>query len=161
MWERALACSCVMLRVSFTEVRASRQQQPPSCFQCFLNFPGQIVDARYCDVTRKPNDTRACLTPCPSDCELSDWSDWTSCDVTCGDAYKHRFRWIIKQSQHGGERCPPASDDGPPSLQTLLLFLHVYLYFCVVTCIFSSSQASSFKAVNVGAAIRARTIFGT
>ena len=75
-------------------------------------FSGQVVDPSECDVTQKPNETRACRTSCPRDCLLSDWSEWTDCDVTCGDAHKHRFRRILQQAQNGGERCPAANDDG-------------------------------------------------
>ena len=48
-----------------------------------------------------------CFEPCPQDCEMSAWSDWTKCHVTkCGIGYQNRTRYVIEPELDGGRRCP-------------------------------------------------------
>lgn len=42
----------------------------------------------------------------PVDCVLSNWTDWSSCSVTCGMGKAERFRNVLVESKNGGLPCP-------------------------------------------------------
>ncbi|XP_023024840.1 extracellular matrix protein f-spondin [Leptinotarsa decemlineata] len=41
----------------------------------------------------------------PVDCELTEWSEWSSCSTSCGRGYKERYRVVKRRAENGG-RCP-------------------------------------------------------
>jgi competence ComEA-like helix-hairpin-helix protein len=54
--------------------------------------------------------TEACNTQfCPTDCKLAAWSEWSSCDVTCGKGVRHATRGIAVHDTNGGAKCPAAN----------------------------------------------------
>eukprot|EP01066_Platyproteum_vivax_P015757 Platyproteum_vivax@DN6925_c0_g1_i2.p1 len=64
------------------------------------NCPNHLVDSKDCEVPF-----------CPTDCEMSAWSPWTSCPNTCqstylesGPVYKRRFREVTAAA-FGGKKC--------------------------------------------------------
>lgn len=42
---------------------------------------------------------------CPIDCDIGEWSGWTSCSARCGGGVKQRIRHVKRQAQHGGNLC--------------------------------------------------------
>lgn len=46
-----------------------------------------------------------CLVECPKSCQLSEWTEWSSCNVTCGQGYKQRKRNIISFGNEMGRPC--------------------------------------------------------
>ena len=52
---------------------------------------------------------RACNTaPCPVDCVVGDWSEWSQCTKVCGNGVTSRSRSIHVAAAHGGKACPAA-----------------------------------------------------
>ena len=50
-------------------------------------------------------------------CEWSDWGEWSSCSITCGNygnGITKRFRHITQQEQHGGEACSSTDHESRP-----------------------------------------------
>eukprot|EP00929_Paragymnodinium_shiwhaense_P001909 TRINITY_DN10211_c0_g1_i1.p1 TRINITY_DN10211_c0_g1~~TRINITY_DN10211_c0_g1_i1.p1 ORF type:complete len:2676 (-),score=436.46 TRINITY_DN10211_c0_g1_i1:580-8202(-) len=43
--------------------------------------------------------------PCPVDCELSAWTEWTTCPRTCGGARHYRVRTVKTPAADGGHPC--------------------------------------------------------
>ncbi|CEM05803.1 unnamed protein product [Vitrella brassicaformis CCMP3155] len=52
--------------------------------------------------------------PCPIDCKMGDWSEWSTCPVTCDQGVQYRYRDVLIQPQHGGEECPSTNQDTKP-----------------------------------------------
>lgn len=42
----------------------------------------------------------------PRDCVMSEWSNWTTCSVTCGVGQSEGYRYVISEPQNGGQSCP-------------------------------------------------------
>ncbi|XP_054707345.1 thrombospondin type-1 domain-containing protein 7A-like isoform X2 [Uloborus diversus] len=51
-----------------------------------------------------------CWSDCPVDCQMSTWSNWTACNVPCGQGFKERRRQIVVPANHLGRPCPQANN---------------------------------------------------
>lgn len=63
----------------------------------------------YCDTACV--NTRDCCTDfdqaCPAvDCEVSPWSLWSGCSERCGVGYSERRRFVLREPQNAGAKCP-------------------------------------------------------
>ncbi|XP_043922260.1 SCO-spondin-like [Protopterus annectens] len=75
---------------------------------------GQMMRNRTCEestegleCTGDATEIKECnLQPCPVDCLVSNWSDWSECSVSCGGGVSVQERRIIIAPQNGGEECP-------------------------------------------------------
>ena len=47
------------------------------------------------------------------DCKVGEWSDWSSCDVTCGTGTSTRQRQIVHPESNGGAQCPTLEERKP------------------------------------------------
>jgi len=47
---------------------------------------------------------------CPVDCEVSDFTEWGDCNVTCDPGLQIRFRSVTQDALHGGAECPALSE---------------------------------------------------
>lgn len=52
------------------------------------------------------------LLPCPKDCRVGKWSDWSACSSWCGDGLWRRERTITQPSEFGGASCPALVEEG-------------------------------------------------
>ena len=44
----------------------------------------ELLEDNVCNASKKPLDTGDCRVPCPSECVVSDWTEWGTCSKTCG-----------------------------------------------------------------------------
>lgn len=56
--------------------------------------------------TSKNSDDSSTSNNNLEDCVVSEWSDWSKCNTSCGDGMKMRTRKIIKPAGKGGKACP-------------------------------------------------------
>jgi hypothetical protein len=69
------------------------------------------VEDKYCEWAGldKPaaTVTESCNTdPCPVECDITGWSEWSNCSADCGGGTQTQSRSIITNAAHGGEECP-------------------------------------------------------
>merc|ERR1719181_1674584 len=55
--------------------------------------------------------TRECgMDTCPTDCELSTWSEFSDCSAKCGGGIQQRSRQILQEPLNGGAQCGATSE---------------------------------------------------
>ncbi|XP_032901589.1 thrombospondin type-1 domain-containing protein 7A isoform X1 [Amblyraja radiata] len=64
----------------------------------------RLVESARCN--RHAYIEEACVIPCPSDCKLSEWSNWSRCSKSCGSGVKVRSKWLREKPYNGGRPCP-------------------------------------------------------
>jgi hypothetical protein len=94
--------------------------------QCSSSCGAQIAHSRLTSRTRAVTThparggkacpvlmmTKDCAPlPCPQDCQLGAWSEWSSCPSTCGDTGdRNRVRSIVTHPLFGGKYCGPSQE---------------------------------------------------
>uniref|UniRef100_A0A3Q3X2V2 Spondin-1 n=1 Tax=Mola mola TaxID=94237 RepID=A0A3Q3X2V2_MOLML len=59
------------------------------------------------DCVEELEQTEKCMLPeCPVDCMVSEWSEWSECNKSCGKGHTIRTRMIKLEPQFGGSPCP-------------------------------------------------------
>ncbi|XP_034541885.1 spondin-1-like [Notolabrus celidotus] len=59
--------------------------------------------------TEELEQTEKCMLPeCPVDCMVSEWSEWSECNKSCGKGHTIRTRMVKLDPQFGGVACPEA-----------------------------------------------------
>lgn len=56
--------------------------------------------------------------PCPINCEVAEWSAWSSCTARCGGGVKQRARVISVEPEHGGQPCGSTTDASSCNVQS-------------------------------------------
>ncbi|XP_060783053.1 spondin-1b isoform X2 [Neoarius graeffei] len=57
--------------------------------------------------TEQLEQVEKCMMPeCPVDCMLSEWTEWSECNKSCGKGHMIRTRMIKLEPQFGGVPCP-------------------------------------------------------
>jgi hypothetical protein len=92
----------------------------------------------------------ACNTqPCPVDCTVSGFGDWSACSATCSWGAKRKSQTITRVARHGGQPCPPTVTLKP-----------CHAGFCPVDCQVSGwgSWGVCSKSCDGGSNSRSRTV---
>ncbi|MBN3300954.1 THS7B protein, partial [Amia calva] len=80
--------------------------------------PGEIVDDELCDQEEMPFRAQTCFLPCPDDCVMSRWSEWSRCPMPCDQTgVRRRIRQTLRLPQTG-KTCPEDSETEPCILNT-------------------------------------------
>ncbi|KAG5848865.1 spondin-1a isoform X1 [Anguilla anguilla] len=59
------------------------------------------------ECTEELEQVEKCMMPeCPTDCMVSEWSEWSECNKSCGKGHMIRTRMIKLEPQFGGAACP-------------------------------------------------------
>lgn len=74
---------------------------------CVQKANGEAAEDAICEYFEpKPRLEQACIIPCPRDCVVSEFSQWTSCSKTCGMGLQNRIRFVLSPPLFGGAFCP-------------------------------------------------------
>ncbi|GBP71439.1 Thrombospondin type-1 domain-containing protein 7A [Eumeta japonica] len=60
-----------------------------------------------------PPRQAACRAPCPNDCVVSAWSDWSPCEQTKWGGRRDRTRVLLRGANDGGAECPQLVEAEP------------------------------------------------
>ncbi|KAG9329110.1 hypothetical protein JZ751_027106 [Albula glossodonta] len=59
------------------------------------------------ECTEELEQVEKCMLPeCPTDCMVSEWSEWSECNKSCGKGHVIRTRMVTLEPQFGGDPCP-------------------------------------------------------
>ena len=54
-------------------------------------------------------ETQSCnQKPCPIDCKLGEWKEWSECTVSCGTGTRKARRYVEQEAMYGGKKCTEA-----------------------------------------------------
>ena len=77
---------------------------------CVRNQDNVPVSMEHCSPAPRIPLTATCDVPCPVDCEVEEFGEWTPCSQTCGvEAMKTRHRAVLVAAKDGGRLCPHSS----------------------------------------------------
>ncbi|XP_072316265.1 thrombospondin, type I, domain containing 7Ab [Eucyclogobius newberryi] len=85
------------------EVKECGQGYRYQAMVCY-NQDNRLVETSRCNSHGYIEE--ACIIPCPSDCKLSEWSNWSRCSKSCGSGVKVRSKWLREKPYNGGRPCP-------------------------------------------------------
>ncbi|NXP12520.1 THS7B protein, partial [Thinocorus orbignyianus] len=75
--------------------------------RCLQKLNRTVVADEICEYfTPQPTAEQACLVPCPRDCVVSQFSNWSQCGTGCAKSLQHRTRAVIAPPLYGGAPCP-------------------------------------------------------
>ncbi|XP_019378020.1 PREDICTED: thrombospondin type-1 domain-containing protein 7B [Gavialis gangeticus] len=78
---------------------------------CIQKLNRTIVANEICEYfTPQPPIEQACLIPCPRDCVVSEFSDWSGCNKDCVKSLQHRTRSVLSPPLYGGSQCPKLTE---------------------------------------------------
>ncbi|XP_053326814.1 thrombospondin type-1 domain-containing protein 7B [Spea bombifrons] len=79
--------------------------------ECVQKVNHSIALSEICEYfTPRPPTEQACLVPCPKDCVVSEFSQWSTCSRSCGKQLQHRTRSVISPPLYGGLDCPSLTE---------------------------------------------------
>jgi hypothetical protein len=104
-WSNWSTCSLSCGSGTRTRTRGAEMQLPcalPAGVGCDQAWG---VGARPCSEFTKSEEESCNAHPCPIDCVLLPWGEWSTCTQSCGTGETHRSRAVHVSSEHGGKSC--------------------------------------------------------
>lgn len=131
-WQAGLWSTC-MVRNGTQHCGAGTRRRDVVCVSESGVISGKEVPDWRCQGLKQPVLQETCFRPCPQDCHVTQWSEWTSCQQNCdggppGDSTtsteqpssftvimntQSRYRSVLQWPQHGGKQCPRLVDVRP------------------------------------------------
>ncbi|KAG9340807.1 hypothetical protein JZ751_019998, partial [Albula glossodonta] len=129
------------------------QSRKVKCVQRGSEGHGDSVDDNLCDQEEIPFRAQTCFLPCPDDCVMSQWGQWSACPLPCSqNTTRMRSRQTLRLPQ-AGKTCPEANQTEACVLNTTC-FTHRYNLSDWSTCQLSENavcgkgtQTRSFDCV--------------
>ncbi len=86
-----------------------------TCINTTSGSAGENVSAIFCEGAGlvRPLTVESCVVPCPVDCKVSAFSDWSECPSCVFNAVQRRSRVVLIEKQDGGEACPALEQTRP------------------------------------------------
>ena len=74
---------------------------------CIDTHSGNTIHDKLCEdlELQKPAKIQKCSVPCPIDCQVGRFSEWTTCPQSCEASEQTRQRQILVAPMHGGRMC--------------------------------------------------------
>jgi hypothetical protein len=84
---------------------------------------------------------------CPINCELSQWTQWSECTMSCGVGIQKRFRFVTEPEANGGTACPAMEES-----------LACNEHSCPADCVMGNYTAwgACDRSCGIGKALRSR-----
>ena len=74
---------------------------------------GLAVHDKLCEGVQKPAQLQSCSLPCPVDCVVGTFSEWTQCQRSCTEHVQTRERAELVSPVNGGRSCPTLTQERP------------------------------------------------
>lgn len=136
-WRSGIWSACVVRNSSNCGVGLRTREAACVVDNSAMDILGRVVPDWRCHGLLPPVKEEACSKPCPKDCQLTPWSEWTSCQDNCASLEassptqststaasftvimntQSRYRRVLQWPSHGGQECPRLIDVRPCPLQ--------------------------------------------
>jgi hypothetical protein len=117
-WNNWSGCSKTCGTGERHRTRGYKNQQPCSLLNaedCSREWP--IGKAHACDTVKTFEEEPCNIDPCPIDCDVGAWSDWSTCTQACHkpgqDVGSHYRTRTLVQPKYSGHGCPHSREVAP------------------------------------------------
>jgi len=122
-------CPCERITLTYEDwsscllqdhLRQCGQGQQQRRRKCVITATSQLAPIPWCN--EEDYESRSCHIPCASDCKMSQWSEWTPCNSTCGPGVRTRQRQIEIHAADNGRPCGSMEETQPCHVRSCDLF---------------------------------------